>query len=100
MKALTTAIVVGLGAARSFAAAGGQEPPLFPAAVDIVAVDVNVVDAQGLPVRRLTPHDFTLAVDGKPRALASVEYVDLDGGAEPAEARPRSPDFSTNARAP
>jgi VWFA-related protein len=99
MKALTTAIVLALGTARSFAAAD-QEPPVFPAAVDIVAVDVNVVDAQGRPVRRLTTDDFSLTVDGKPRALASVEYVDLDGTSEPTEAKPRSPYFSTNAGAP
>jgi VWFA-related protein len=78
-----------------------KAPPVFGADVDLVAVDVNVVDAQGKPVRRLTPEDFTLTVDGKPRAIASLEYVDLseEGPEQPAAPLP-SPYFSTNQGVP
>jgi VWFA-related protein len=77
-----------------------KAPPVFGADVDIVAVDVNVVDAQGKPVRRLTPEDFTLTVDGKTRAIASLEYVDLSEEQEQAEAPLPSPYFGTNEGVP
>jgi VWFA-related protein len=77
-----------------------KAPPVFGADVDIVAVDVNVVDAQGKPVRRLTPADFTLTVDGKTRAIASLEYVDLSEEQEQAEAPLPSPYFGTNEGVP
>jgi VWFA-related protein len=82
------------------ASAQEKPPPVFGADVDLVAVDVNVVDAQGKPVRRLTPEDFTLTVDGKARAIASLEYVDMSEEKEQAEAPRPSPYFSTNQGVP
>ena len=60
----------------------------FRSGVDRVAVDVVVVDDEGRPVSDLTAADFTLRVDGKPRTIASAEFVSLrrltDPGPAPA----------------
>ncbi|MBE3097865.1 MAG: VWA domain-containing protein, partial [Planctomycetes bacterium] len=87
-------------------AAQRPETPQFRAGVEVVAVDVSVVDRDGRPVPDLKPADFTLTVDGKPRRLASAEFVSLAtrgsaGRAAPAS-RPgvgeASDGFSTNER--
>jgi VWFA-related protein len=89
----------GLALSLAAAAAPAQEkpapPPVFGVGVDIVAVDVSVVDAQGRPARGLATEDFTLNVDGRPRRVASVEYVDLAAAATTAPA-PASSGYSTN----
>jgi VWFA-related protein len=72
-----------------------EKAPVFPADVDVVAVDVNVVDRDGRPVRGLGPEDFALTVDGKSRRILSVDFVDLAGETRP-EPPPPSPYFSTN----
>ncbi len=59
------------------AAPEGPPLPVFTVGVDLVAVDVNVVDDRGNPYRGLAPEDFKVTVDGKPRRLVTVEYVDL-----------------------
>ncbi|MBE3073142.1 MAG: VWA domain-containing protein, partial [Acidobacteria bacterium] len=86
-------------------AAQRPETPQFRVGVEVVAVDVSVVDRDGRPVPDLKPADFTLTVDGKPRRLASAEFVSLAtrGSARAAPAsRPgageASDGFSTNER--
>jgi len=56
-----------------------QPPPkaTFKSSVDLVPVDVNVVDRTGRPVADLTSADFSLAVDGKPRKIASAEFISV-----------------------
>jgi VWFA-related protein len=77
-----------------------QPTPEFTVGVDVVAVDVNVVDERGNPYRGLAPEDFTVTVDGRPRRLVTVEYVDLSPEARkervrpPAEKEPEN--YSTN----
>jgi VWFA-related protein len=60
--------------------AGLSAQPRFKAGVDVVEADAVVVDASGRPVRDLTAADFKLTVDGKPRPIESVDYVDASGG--------------------
>jgi VWFA-related protein len=78
----------------------GQEPskpPTFPTETALVMVDVSVVDARGRPVRDLTPEDFRLEVDGRPRRILSAAFVPFgdEGIAAPAEgAAPAA--YSTN----
>jgi len=75
-----------------------QQPPAFRSAVDLVPVDVNIVDNTGRPVTGLTAADFTLTVDGKPRRIASAEFV--SAVRETAAAAPAQPtDYSSNATA-
>ena len=72
---------------------------MFTVGVDVVAVDVNVVDDRGNPYRGLGPEDFTVTVDGRPRRLVTVEYVDLSPDARKERVRPppkRELEYSTN----
>ena len=40
-------------------------------------MDVNVVDNTGRPVENLTAADFALSVDGKPRRIASAQFISV-----------------------
>ena len=101
--AATLSLALVLSDVRGSAAGGveGQEQPpprsTFRSAVDLVPVDVNVVDKDGRPVKDLAAGDFTLAVDGKPRRIASAQFISVDqaSDSEPAKAR----EFTSNAGA-
>lgn len=69
--------------------------PVFGAGVDIVAVDVSVLDANGRPVQGLRAEDFQVTLDGQPRPLQSAEFLALGSVADEPEA-PRPTHFSTN----
>ena len=78
----------------------GQQAPTFRAGVEMVVIDVTVVDKDGRPVRNLTPSEFSVSIDGKPRTISSVQYQDFavaavepEGAPPPAERRwtPGSP---------
>jgi VWFA-related protein len=88
-------LAVGLGPA----AAQEQQPPrtTFKSNVDLVPVDVNVVDKNGRPVTDLTAGDFTLAVDGKPRRIASAQFISVDRAIDDTPAKPR--EYVSNAGA-
>src|SRR5687767_8913583 len=65
----------------------GQDPqqpsrPIFKSSVDVVPVDVSVVDKTGRPVNDLASGDFVLTVDGRPRRIASAEFISLTRYAE------------------
>ena len=81
--------------------AAGQEPQppraTFKSAVDVVPVDVSVVDKDGRPVPDLSAQDFTLLVDGKPRRIASAEFISIAATADAAPAR--AVEYSSNAGA-
>lgn len=86
--------VATLAAAPRQAVAPQQPQATFRTGVDLVAVDVNAVDRTGKPIDDLTPDDFVLKVDGKPRRLASAEFINLrrtNDGVDPDRAR-----FSSN----
>jgi len=63
-----------------------QTPPRFESRVEVglVTADVTVVDRDGRPVTDLTTADFSVRVDGKPRTIASLQFV----AQEAAPARP------------
>jgi VWFA-related protein len=76
-----------------------QQPaaPTFKSSVDVVPVDVSVIDGDGRPVSDLTAADFNLTIDGKPRRLASAQFISLARHAEEAPEVPLS--YSSNASA-
>jgi len=85
--------------------AGRQSPstppqtPVFKSGVELVAVDVNVVDKSGQPVRGLKPDQFEVMLDGKPRRVASAELIDFVTSTTPARPVRDAPVrrlFSTN----
>jgi VWFA-related protein len=74
----------------------GQEPQprtTFKSSVDLVPVDVSVVDRDGRPVDNLQATDFTLTVDGKPRRIASAEFISVS---RQTETPPPPTDHSSN----
>jgi VWFA-related protein len=82
--------------------AAAQKPPqpprpTFSASVDIVSVDVNVIDRNGRPVRDLTAADFTLSVDGRPRKIASAQFISVSAPATAAAPPPGH--YTTNVAA-
>ncbi|HEX5215073.1 MAG TPA: VWA domain-containing protein [Vicinamibacterales bacterium] len=59
------------------------QTPVFRAGVDLVALDVTVVDRNGAPVKGLTADAFTVRIDGQPRAVRTLDYVEYGAGAGP-----------------
>lgn len=101
--AFVLAATVGCLLAVSAQTARSQDKPqeqrpaaTFRSGVDLVAVEASVVDPRGRPVSDLTPEDFVLMVDGRPRPLVSVQFISHAGGAK---APARTEGFSTNAGA-
>jgi len=53
------------------------QAPTFRGSTDIVAVDFLAIDADGKPIGNLTPADFKLTVDGKPREIRSLQFLEV-----------------------
>ena len=72
--------------------AQGQKPPTFKSAVELIAVDVNVVDRNGQPVAGLAAEQFEVSVDGRPRRVASATFLDYTSAqaARPAQGEGRA----------
>ena len=84
-----------------------QEPPVFPAAIDLVAIDVTVVDEKGHPIPELQPQDFEVLVDGRARRILSAQFLRhaQDPSGQPPAPDPKAipaspPAYSSNADAP
>jgi VWFA-related protein len=75
-------------------------PPIFRSGVDLVTVDATVLDDEGRPIEGLRAQDFELKVDGRARAVASAQFIELSRDAKPAEDAPRPAHYSTNEYAP
>jgi VWFA-related protein len=54
-----------------------QQAPVFRTGVDIIAVEVQVVGKDTLPIRDLNPLQFDVRIDGKPRRVRSLDLVDF-----------------------
>ena len=74
-----------------------QQAPVFRSGVDLVTVDVTVLDGRGNPVSGLGPERFQVSVDGVPRRVAWVEYV--EHRAVPLDSIGPATDFSSNEHA-
>ncbi|HSK10963.1 MAG TPA: hypothetical protein VK911_15380, partial [Vicinamibacterales bacterium] len=56
---------------------GGQaQQPSFRAATELIVVDVSVVGKDGAPVVGLQEPDFVVKIDGQPRRVRSLKYID------------------------
>ena len=69
--ALAGAAVLG----SSLAAAPDQQAPAFRASVDLIAVDVQVVDREGVPIGALDADDFEVTISGKRRRVVSANFI-------------------------
>jgi VWFA-related protein len=56
--------------------AGIQDPPQFKSGVEMITLDVQVVGADGEPVLGLRASDFQVTIDGRRRAVASVQFLE------------------------
>jgi VWFA-related protein len=54
-------------------------PRPFRVAVDVVAVDVQVIDRTGRPVPDLGPEKFSVTINGRRRRVVSAERIGVDG---------------------
>jgi VWFA-related protein len=99
---MTRTYVIGLLLALAALAASpsAQTPPpsqpTFRAATELIAIDATVVDERGQPVADLTPEDFTLTIDGKPRRVVSAQFIRQDPPGPPPTLAGRRLPFSTN----
>src|SRR5262245_19906740 len=53
----------------------GAQQATFRTAVDVVAVDVQVVDRDGNPLSTLGRGDFEVTIDGRKRTIVSATFV-------------------------
>ena len=57
-----------------------QEGQVFRGRVDLIALEVTVVDAKGLPVRGLKAEDFSVRIDGQRRPVRVAEFLEFGPG--------------------
>jgi len=83
------ALAIAVATATGVRAAGPQQPPqqppqqapVFRAGVDLVALDVTVVDRNGAPVKGIPAEAFTVRINGQPRAVRTLDYLEYGAGA-------------------
>jgi VWFA-related protein len=64
-----------VAACAGYVGLGAQQAPIFRSTVDLIAVDVQVVDKDGVPVGQIGPEAFTVSINGRPRKVLSAEFV-------------------------
>lgn len=57
------------------AATLAQQGPVFRSGLDVIAVDVQVVDKDGVPVNAIGPESFSVSINGRDRRVLSAEFV-------------------------
>jgi VWFA-related protein len=72
---LLFAAATGLGSQATQVPSSKPQAPVFRAGVELLSVDVTAVDGNGRQVMDLGAADFAVEVDGKPRQVATAEYV-------------------------
>ncbi len=101
MTRLATALCA-IGATAVVAArAPAQSGQVFRSGVDVTTIDVTVIARNGDPIRDLKADDFTVTVDGKPRAIVSAQFVGFNepSAGESRAVAPAAPrDYSANDR--
>jgi VWFA-related protein len=81
-RRLTPVIGVLMLGAATLCAAGQQPPatpkpaPTFRSGLDVIAVDVQVIDRNGVPVAGLGPDKFEVTVNGRRRRVLSAELIE------------------------
>jgi VWFA-related protein len=91
-RRLITLTAVLLGCAATLVAQGSSstnpqrpdqdKPAPIRVAVDVVAVDVQVIDRAGRPVPDLGPEKFSVSINGRRRRVVSAERIGSDAAGE------------------
>jgi VWFA-related protein len=97
----TATLAAAVTAAAVLLRAEPQTGQVFRGAVDLIAVDVQVVDRRGLPVTGLGPDQFEVTIDGRRRRVVSADLIETRSASVPAPAARggRPPDPPRPARA-
>ena len=67
-----------------------QQRPLFRGGARFVRVDVYPTDREGRPIEGLTAADFEVFEDGKPQAIDTFEFIDIEPDVEEARVDPNT----------
>jgi VWFA-related protein len=59
-------------------AAAHQSSAVLRSSSDLVRIDVEVTDKSGKPIKGLTANQFTITDEGKPQAITSFSYADIE----------------------
>jgi VWFA-related protein len=59
-------------------AAAHQSSAVLRSSSDLVRIDVEVTDKSGKPIKGLTANQFMITDEGKPRAITSFSYADIE----------------------
>src|SRR5580700_8325102 len=58
--------------------AAHQPSSVLRSSSDLVRIDVEVTDKSGKPIKNLTANQFTVTDEGKPQAITSFSYFDIE----------------------
>ena len=84
-----TATLAGQGSSPAQPPRTDQDAPKpFRVAVDVVAVDAQVIDRDGRPVPDLGPEKFSVTINGRRRRVVSAERIGGDTGEGPGRSTP------------
>src|SRR3982751_1767067 len=83
-SSITLAICLALSAAPPLVGAqsppaqdaGQKPPPTFRSGLDLIAIDVQVIDREGVPVADLGPDKFEVTINGRRRRVVSADLVE------------------------
>lgn len=90
-------------AAAAGAAPSPQSSQVFRTSTNVVTLDVTAVDKDGKPVRGLKASDFVVTLDGQPRSVQAVDFIEFGsppGTSAPAPAAPAAPEVPAAPAAP
>ena len=79
-----------------------QQPPTFRSGVELIEVDATVIDRDGNPIADLQAADFSVTVDGEPRAVVQAQFISLrapTGDTLPADSLAEDAAYTSNANA-
>ncbi len=68
-------VVLALGVALGLNHVGYAQAPVFRAAVELIAVEAQVLDNEGNPVGAIGPELFNVSLNGKRRKVVSAQFI-------------------------
>jgi len=74
-RSITRAAVLPAAFTAAAVVVTAQQAPVFRSAVDLIAVDVQVVDHDGVPIASIGSEAFAVSINGEPRKVVSAEFV-------------------------
>lgn len=74
-RRLLATVALALGGFTSSTPFTQGQKPAFRAGTDVVVIDTQVVTRDGVPVEGLKPEQFEVFIDGRKRAIQSVEFL-------------------------